>query len=448
MDQQAAPGVSATAASISASRCSWWPRSWSTRVAQAAEAVLVGRQDLLDRQVADRGQGAEVVAERVGALAGVHRDVRRDPGQHVVAGQQQRRVRLRRSTGGPGECPGVQIARRSQPGRSSSRAVLDEHVRLGLLDVLARFAVGHAGTRCRRRGRRAGGAGLPARGQLGAQVCSSSRSRPWRRPRDAGRARRRRPPGPGPPGRSGRGGCGWPAPPGRPRSAGRRLPARRPARPRRPRRPSRCRSAPRHRASQARRRARIACGCRESVTGMDHKPGRTCSTGGKSGRRSRRPLPDPGDVESCDPAASRPAAGSVDRRGCRQALRSPLPRLVAGAGRGSAVGGPRAGSGSVALEDPRVRRGSAGPPRPAPRQPGHGWPCDAHQRALQLHRLGQVQVQGDGSAAAWRCAGRRSAWRRATRRTRSATAISGPPVPPRPPGRSARPPPRRPARPS
>ena len=90
---------------------------------QVDEAVLVGGQDLPRRVLVHLVERREEVAERVVARLRVERDVRRDAGQHVVARQQHLVAPVPRSTGGPGECPGVQMALRSQPltsGRSPS----------------------------------------------------------------------------------------------------------------------------------------------------------------------------------------------------------------------------------------------------------------------------------------------------------------------------------------
>jgi hypothetical protein len=57
-------------------------------LSEAAEPPLVGGHDLVHVQVADLGEGLQVVGERVDALHRVDRDVRRDPRQDVVPGEQ------------------------------------------------------------------------------------------------------------------------------------------------------------------------------------------------------------------------------------------------------------------------------------------------------------------------------------------------------------------------
>ncbi|GAA2952067.1 hypothetical protein GCM10011428_84770 [Streptomyces violaceus] len=95
------------------------------------ERVLVGRQHLSGGEAADAFEAVEVVAEGVGD-GGVVRilveaDVRGDPGQQVVAGEE---AAVAREPGGVGLlqveadvagcAPGVQIARRRRPARSRS----------------------------------------------------------------------------------------------------------------------------------------------------------------------------------------------------------------------------------------------------------------------------------------------------------------------------------------
>ncbi len=55
---------------------------------QALEAPFVRRQDLLDVQVPHLGQRVQVVLERGGRLTALDRDVRRDPRQDVVTGEE------------------------------------------------------------------------------------------------------------------------------------------------------------------------------------------------------------------------------------------------------------------------------------------------------------------------------------------------------------------------
>ena len=57
--------------------------------AEVGEPVFVGRQYLVGAEIADLRQLFEVVAQRIRELLGVHRDVGGDPGEDVVARQQQ-----------------------------------------------------------------------------------------------------------------------------------------------------------------------------------------------------------------------------------------------------------------------------------------------------------------------------------------------------------------------
>ena len=194
------------ASRTSSKRCSWCSASSVEAGPEADEAVLVGRQHLVavvGRQLLQR---EEEVAQRVVARLGVQPDVRRDPGQDVVAGQHQPVAGLPEAqvAGGVARRPdGLQVP----PGDLGLVAVLQQDVGLHQRHPLAdgHRGVGQALDLLRRRPPPPQRERSPVRAAPRAR--RSGRGSGRRRP-GGGRPTPPTSPAPARPGRSGRDGCG------------------------------------------------------------------------------------------------------------------------------------------------------------------------------------------------------------------------------------------------